>query len=123
MASKLQKLRRQAFRHQQGRCVYFSLHVWEADIDTFVNAHGIRKRVSKHLKCTAEHLRAHQEGGSDVRGNIAAACLWCNQQRHRRQSAPAPAPGNYREWVHARIAQGKWHPVAASLAALQARRR
>ena len=123
MAHKLRKLRRQAFRDQQGRCLYCLLPLWEGDIDAFVNTHGIRKSVSKHLKCTAEHLRARQDGGSDVRENIAAACLWCNLQRHRRQRRQAPAPRRYGAWVRAQVAQGKWHPAAASLAALQARRR
>jgi hypothetical protein len=123
MASKLQKLRRQAFRDQQGRCVYCSQPLWEEDIDHFVNTHGIRKSVSKHLQCTAEHLIARKDRGLDVRGNIAAACLWCNQERHRRRPGDSPAHETYGAWVRARVAQGKWHPAAASVAALQTRQR
>jgi hypothetical protein len=121
MASKLQKLRHQAFRDQEGRCFYCSQPLWEKDVDTFAKTHGIRKSVCKHLQCTAEHLRARQDKGPDTRGNIAAACLWCNVQRHR-GPGQAPEAKIHQASVRALVAQGKWHPVAASLAALQARR-
>lgn len=122
MARKLKKLRRRAFMDQQGRCVYCSQPIWENDIDGFAKMHGIRKSVSKYLRCTAEHLQARQDSGLDVQDNIAAACLWCNVQRHR-QPGHALSPETYRTWVQARVVQGKWHPVAASLAAGEARRR
>jgi hypothetical protein len=121
MASKVQKLRRQAFRDQQGRCFYCEQPLWERDVATFVETYGIRKSLSKYLQCTAEHLQARCDRGPDVRGNIAAACLWCNVQRHRGLPGKAPMPGVHRATVRALVAQGKWHPVAASLAALQTR--
>ena len=123
MAKKLQKLRRQAFRDQQGRCFYCSQPVWERDVDTFAKDYGIRKSVSRHLRCTAEHLRARKDKGPDIRSNIVAACLWCNSQRHRGHAAQVPAPEAHQASARALVAQGKWHPVAASLAALQACRR
>jgi hypothetical protein len=50
-----------------------------------------------------------------------AACLWCNSQRHRAGLAPAPTPEVYQLRVQSLVAQGKWHPIAASEAALQGR--
>lgn len=122
MASKRQILRHHAFLAQQGRCFYCSQPVWERDVDTFVRAYGICKSVSKYLRCTAEHLCARRDKGRDVQGNIVAACWWCNWQRHGGQPAKAPAPEIHQARVRALVAQGKWHPVAASMAALQARR-
>jgi hypothetical protein len=119
MASKLQKLRLQAFRDQQGRCIYCSQPIWQDDVETFAKTYGIRKNVSRHLRCTAEHLQARCERGPDARTNIAAACLWCNSQRHRGKPGQALAPDVHRAKVRALVAQGKWHPVAASLAALK----
>lgn len=119
MASKLQKLRRQAFRDQDGRCFYCSQPLWEQEVAEFVQTHGIGNRLSKYLRCTAEHLSARQDDGRDVRLNIAAACLWCNMQRHRGRAGRAPAPEIYQARVRALVAEGKWHPVAASLAARQ----
>jgi hypothetical protein len=123
MAGKLRKLRRQAFLAQQGRCFYCSQPVWEEDADAFVKRYGIRERVSKYVQCTAEHLCARQDQGRDVRDNIVAACLWCNQQRHRGRQGQAPVPEVHQARVRALVAQGKWHPVAVSMAALQARPR
>lgn len=122
MANKLKKLRRQAFRDQQGRCFYCSQPVWEEDVGAYIKAHGIRKNLTRHVRCTAEHLCARQDKGLDVRGNIVAACLWCNAQRHHGRPGLAPTPEKHQTRVRALVAQGKWHPVAASLAAMQVRR-
>lgn len=69
---------------------------------------GLRPKTAAPLRCTAEHLVARQDGGKDVEGNIAAACLLCNSSRHKRKTPPAPDA--YRAFVQGRLAKGKWHP-------------
>lgn len=59
------------------------------------------------LKCTAEHLNAHQDGGTIAQSNIVAACWFCNQQRHRRKVAPVPE--QFRKLVQQRMSKGRWH--------------
>jgi hypothetical protein len=60
--SRLQKHRQSAFIAQQGRCIYCGCN------------------MGNHP--TAEHLQARQDGGTDRRDNIAAACWRCNYRRH-----------------------------------------
>jgi len=59
---RLQKHRQSAFAAQCGRCIY------------------CRQPMGRHA--TAEHLKARQDGGTDRRDNIAAACRTCNHRRH-----------------------------------------
>ena len=96
---KLQRLRHQAFVQQSCRCVYCSLPMWESDPSEFTARHGISLRKAKHLRCTAEHLIAQQDGGGETAQNIAAACLWCNRMRHARRQDRAPSPEKYKNRV------------------------
>lgn len=73
----------------------------------FAIQHRLTPRQARLLLCTAEHLLARKDGGTAARLNIVAACIHCNQLRHRRKkdlSAEA-----YREHVARRIAHGHWH--------------
>jgi 5-methylcytosine-specific restriction endonuclease McrA len=68
----------------------------------------ISERDASRLRCTAEHLLARQDGGTNSGENIVAACTHCNKTRHRIKSQPDPI--RYREHVSRRIRVGKWHP-------------
>jgi hypothetical protein len=63
-------------------------------------------RQTRHLRCTAEHLKARADGGSDRSDNIVAACIYCNLRRHRPRSPLSPP--EYQAHVRRRMQQGKW---------------
>jgi hypothetical protein len=108
---KLQKLRHQAFVRQSCRCFYCTLPMWEADPTEFTGRYGISLRKAQHLKCTAEHLTAQQNGGKETAQNIAAACLWCNRMRHAKRHDTAPSPEKYKSRVTQLINKRRWHPA------------
>ena len=114
-AKKRPKLRRQAFEKQNCRCFYCQFPMWEENEEQFAFDHDIPVKLTKHLKCTAEHLVAQQDKGRDTAENIVAACLWCNRLRHKGRQHKAPDPTTYKLRVEQLVQQGKWHPVAASL--------
>lgn len=116
MARTIPKLRREAFAHQRGCCFYCTFPMWETHWKAFARKHGIPRKIASYLRCTAEHLRARQDGGRDEPENIAAACVWCNQQRHA-NGAPGLRPELHRDAVRDRIQRGEWHPAAAQLQA------
>jgi 5-methylcytosine-specific restriction endonuclease McrA len=99
--------RKKAFDRQQGRCYYCSYPIWLADPDSFKSTHGLTKAQAKLFQCTAEHLTPRSEGGSDALGNVAAACWYCNWQRHRR--AAKIEPNAFRDHVRKRVSAGRWH--------------
>lgn len=105
-ASRLSKLRARAFNLQQGRCYYCCCRMWQQSPDEI----GLRPSVGavRLFKCTAEHLRARCDGGTDTPDNIVAACFLCNLRRHQRRCPPSPEM--YRSHVTSRTARGKWHP-------------
>lgn len=111
---KRRQLRRQAFEKQNCRCFYCQLPMWEENQELFARGQGIPARLIKYLKCTAEHLVAQQDNGRDTLENIVAACLWCNRLRHQGRQHKAPEPTTYKSRIAKLVAQGKWHPVAAS---------
>lgn len=108
---KLQRLRHQAFIQQGCRCFYCTLPMWEGDPSEFTARYGIRLRKAKHLRCTAEHLLAQQDGGGETLLNIAAACLWCNRMRHLGRHDKAPSPTKYKTRVTQLISKRQWHPA------------
>lgn len=59
------RLRREAWRLQDGRCFYCGKPLARGQI-------------------TADHIIPRSRGGEDVRGNIAAACADCNSRKGRR---------------------------------------
>lgn len=115
MATTLQKLRQEAFAHQCGHCFYCTFPMWETHGKAFARKHGISTKVARFLRCTAEHLRARQDGGRDEAENVAAACVWCNQQRHANGTSTAPSPQVHRDAVRESVRRGEWHPAAAHL--------
>jgi hypothetical protein len=64
------------------------------------------RQVGKH-RCTGEHLIAHSEGGTAKSTNIVAACLRCNQGRHKRKIVPVPEA--FKKLVGRLMSNGKWH--------------
>ncbi|RIA18866.1 HNH endonuclease [Ectopseudomonas oleovorans] len=105
----IRKLRLLAFHRQNGKCCYCGFLMWLDSAESFAKQHGITIKQARHFQCTAEHLHARQDGGRDVRENIAAACIRCNQLRHRRQK-PMP-PEQYQQLVVSRVSKGGWHNV------------
>ena len=101
----LKKLRLSAFHAQQGRCFYCGARMWLRCPSEL----GLRPQSSRFLQCTAEHLIARQDGGTDTRENVVAACWLCNLRRHQRRS-PAPSPAAYKALVRKRVAKGRWWP-------------
>ncbi|WP_425515938.1 HNH endonuclease [Stenotrophomonas acidaminiphila] len=80
-----------------------------AHLKAFAAIASIGKRQAKERRCTAEHLQARCDGGSNSRGNIAAACWYCNQQRHR---LPVPPDSKaYAEYVQREVLAGRWRTV------------
>lgn len=103
----LLKSRSTAFERQGGRCYYCDFPMWRGSIEHFARLHDITLGQARQFQCTAEHLHARQDGGGDTRSNIVAACLVCNQRRHKRKYPLTPDV--YRGLVQQRLDQGRWH--------------
>ena len=97
-----------AFSRQSGRCFYCDLPMWLDHPDGFRSRYPLTLAQARLLRCTAEHLRARQDGGGNATDNIAAACWYCNTRRHR--SKKALDPDRHQQRVRARVKQGRWHP-------------
>jgi hypothetical protein len=108
MPSSLASHRHHAFVRQSFRCFYCDSPVWETNPSEFVRRYGVSERQARLLQCTAEHLHARCDGGTNARCNIVAACRFCNTTRHR--SLRALDPAAYRTKVRLRVARGKWLP-------------
>lgn len=97
MPKQLVRSRQIAFNRQGGKCYYCGVSMWRCGAGQ-----------SPPLQCTAEHLKARSEGGSDRPENIVAACAHCNRTRHKRKRPPEPPA--YREEVRRRVQRRGWHP-------------
>lgn len=109
MPTSLSRHRHQAYIAQSGRCYYCGEHMWEDDIESFSKSYRLSRRQARLVQCTAEHLHARQDGGTNTRDNIVAACKYCNQRRHKRKNPPPPE--TYRQFVRSRVQKGKWHQI------------
>lgn len=108
--------RNRAYERQGGICYYCGLPMWEKEDAEVLAAYlGIKARHVSWLKCTAEHLNARTDGGTDSAANVVAACLYCNSRRHLHRQDHAPSPENYRARVSACMATGHWHPTQIAL--------
>lgn len=110
-SSRLQHLRQLALIRQGGRCFYCRQLMCTDDTPLFAQKLGITARQAMSLRCTAEHLRARQDGGRDTADNIVAACFLCNKRRHQGRPNRAPDATTYAARVRERVALGKWHPA------------
>ncbi|WP_414635381.1 HNH endonuclease [Azospira sp.] len=84
--------------------------MWLADLAGFANSHNYSLAQARLLQCTAEHLRARQDGGKNSPGNIAAACWYCNTRRHKRVHQLRPE--EFRQHVVKRMRNGRWHQLS-----------
>ena len=111
MKNAIARYREQAFQRQSHRCCYCGFLMWnEKDAGAFRSRHvTLTGKQADDLKCTAEHIIARCDGGTDAAHNIAAACLRCNRGRHAR-AKPLPAD-EFARLVKHRIQQGKWHSL------------
>ena len=106
-------LRKSAFTQQNGKCFYCGFSMWQDSAESFAKQHGITVKQARHFQCTAEHLQARQDGGKDVAGNIAAACFFCNQIRHKRSKPMVPE--QYQKHVGKRVSKGRWHSARPAM--------
>lgn len=103
-----QKNRASAFINQGGRCIYCRRPMWQTHLREFAAANGLSKRQAKKRRCTAEHLLARADGGSNRGTNIAAACLFCNSRRHQLKHVLEPKA--YEHFVQGELRAGRWAP-------------
>lgn len=111
MATTPAKHRHSAFISQNCRCYYCGFEMWETNPAQFAAKHNITTEQASRFQCTAEHLTARQDGGTNVKQNIVAACKHCNHTRHRMR--PAPSPEVLRRAIAKQLANGSWHRKAA----------
>lgn len=93
---------------QQHRCFYCRFLMCMESPEDFARSHHISRREAKRFMCTAEHLKPLGEGGTSRQDNIVAACLFCNQMRHRRKRRMPNE--RFRDLVSRRLERGRWHP-------------
>lgn len=108
MPKSLERNRHAVWLRQEGRCHYCRCHMWEQDVDAFAASRRLTRRQAKWCRSTAEHLVARSDGGTNASSNIAAACLRCNQTRHK-----AASPLNAERFlvrVRRLMAKGRWWP-------------
>jgi len=103
------KNRTSAFSNQEGRCFYCNQPMWVNQPESFCNQYRISLKAAQLLKCTAEHVIARKDGGSNQRNNIVAACMYCNKTRHKAKNALSV--DKYKARVIQRMGQNKWHPI------------
>ena len=102
MTEKTTRIRQKKMKQQGGRCFYCSRMMW-----TSTGESDSRKRKPHPLmQCTTEHLKPRSEGGADSERNIVAACLYCNQTRHKGKR-PLDAAA-YKSKVQKRLSAGRW---------------
>ena len=109
MPTTLIKSRFKAYNFQQGRCIYCKYPMWLDDPEVFANKYKITTKQAKLFQCTAEHLKAKQDGGKNHESNIVAACHFCNQKRHKCKKPKDPIA--YKNYVSSRLGKGKWNSV------------
>ena len=116
--NRLVKNRERAFKAQNGRCYYCQCAMWRPDErDIFCKHFALTKRQARGLQCTAEHVIARCDGGTDAAINIVAACARCNFLRHARKRAlPSPC---FKDHVTKRIQLGGWHVLNVVRAGLR----
>lgn len=107
MTTRLARHRARAYFAQRALCYYCQCKMYIGNPSEFALSHGLSDRQVRQVQCTAEHLTAQRDGGTDARSNIAAVCWHCNRLRHARKT---PLSANrYRDYVRKKIAGGAWH--------------
>ncbi len=103
------KAREAAYIQQDARCYYCNQPMWLGNPDNFTRRFNLKDSQGRKLQCTAEHLHAWKDGGSNGRQNIVAACLYCNRLRHRRRKEMDPQA--YKALVQKRLSARRWHGI------------
>lgn len=107
MTTRLPKIRFNKMQAQSGLCHYCRQPMWTGDPAEFCAHYGLTPKRARWHICTAEHLHARCDGGTDRDDNIVAACRYCNWTRHR---SPRPlSPESYARKARKRLECGKWH--------------
>lgn len=96
-----------SFKKQNGVCYYCGSPMWNKNLEEFAKHNEISVKSAKKFQCTAEHLTAQCDCGSNAYKNIVAACKFCNQTRHKKKKALSPP--KYKKYVKRRLSKGKWH--------------
>jgi hypothetical protein len=109
-------LRNAAAQSQNWRCHYCELPMGGKG-SPYAKAVPLEK---KHLRMTAEHLLARQDGGADTKNKIVAAHTFCNQHRHR--SKRPKSPTEFATHVKSRLAKKQWFVPPDRKLLIQARR-
>jgi 5-methylcytosine-specific restriction endonuclease McrA len=108
MPNTLKRIRACAFLRQGGYCIYCYKPMWLSEPADFATEHKLTVKQARRYQCTAEHLCARKNGGRNTTSNIAAACRFCNLQRHSRKAELTPE--QFQVHVRTRIERGGWHP-------------
>ena len=103
------KARQSAFERQGQCCFYCKQPMWINNPADFSRYFNLKESQITPLKCTAEHLHAWKDGGSNSKENIVAACLYCNKMRHRRNREMDPLI--YQDFVQRRLSARRWHGI------------
>ena len=103
----LKKPRQIAFVRQNGKCCYCHQPMWNANPTEYAERYCLSAGLTSLMRCTGEHLNAHKDGGSTQNENIAAACLFCNTQRHKLKNDVTPE--KFETYVLKRLHKGAWH--------------
>ncbi|WP_260178528.1 HNH endonuclease [Paraburkholderia tropica] len=81
--------------------------MWLGSPEPFIDRYNISRAQALQLQCTAEHLCARSDGGTDSQQNIVAACCFCNSGRHAKKVARDP--DEHKRHIQRSMARGKWH--------------
>lgn len=111
MSPTLVRARDRAYNLQSGHCYYCGLPMWNDPTGLAVMAahFSISCKQARVFRCTAEHLTAKKDGGSNIQGNIVAAHPLCNMARHRCKAPRDPA--EHQKHVCNRMSRKKWWPA------------
>ncbi len=101
--------RNRAFITQSGLCFYCHQPMWLSKKGSFISDYCLAVKKANLLQCTAEHLKARQDGGGNSAINIVAACKFCNNTRHKAKKALPP--DLYRIYVQKRLSKNSWHQI------------
>lgn len=103
----LKNARLSKFYAQDGQCYYCHQPMWTKSSTEFCRKYRMSEKQAVRFQCTAEHLLARCDGGSDIPSNIVAACKYCNRTRHVAKIALSAA--TYKDKVRRRLLSGRWH--------------
>lgn len=110
MQNNLKRNRALASHRQSGLCCYCKDPMCIQDPLEFARRYGLSSRQALQRQCTAEHLVAKCDGGTNCAVNISSACHYCNQRRHR-CSRPMDSL-RFAEIVRRRMQNGRWHSAS-----------